>query len=188
MANPDGVDYNLDYRWKADDAWYTCAAILEHGSRLRIKFKDTVQSYFDEIYSVADFNTHREIEQFLSRFRTVSEPVEDNECSRVLEGMKICAIYRNKDEALYYDATVDAVQYVEHTPDKCICSYLLCWQHGPGEGTLTETSIEDMCFIVHGNIHPDIAEFANLVKQQLKGANSVQSQASFSVHVIFGII
>ncbi|XP_076886331.1 protein SAWADEE HOMEODOMAIN HOMOLOG 2-like [Bidens hawaiensis] len=167
------VDYDLEYLTKKDAAWFTCAVVLEHQNQLRVKF---------EVFSVADFNTHCDIEQLIHKFRPVSKPVEDNECSILVQGMRVCAIYRrhDRDELLYYDAVVDAVLYVEHTPEKCVCSYLLCWQHGPGEGTLTEASIEDICFIVHGDIHPKIAEFANLVKQQLK-VPSVESQVFGSV-------
>ncbi|XP_076928644.1 protein SAWADEE HOMEODOMAIN HOMOLOG 1-like isoform X1 [Bidens hawaiensis] len=177
------VDYDLEYLTNKDAAWFTCAVVLEDQNHLRVKFEGFAHSFHDEVFSVTDFSTHRDIEQLIHKFRPVSKPVEDNECSRLTEGMLVCAIYRRHDEVLYYDAIVDAVLYVEHTPEKCVCSYLLCWQHGPGEGTLTKASIEDICFIVDGDIHPKIAEFANLVKQQLK-VPSVESQASSSVNVI----
>ncbi|KAJ0582757.1 putative SAWADEE domain-containing protein [Helianthus annuus] len=104
------TDYNLEYRCSTDDAWYTCAVVLDDVNRnLRVKFRDFVQSFYDEVFSVANFSTHSEIEQFLLRFRPVSKPVEDYECSGIIQGMLVCAIYRNKDEALYFDAVVDAV-------------------------------------------------------------------------------
>ncbi|KAF5812174.1 putative SAWADEE domain-containing protein [Helianthus annuus] len=181
------TDYNLEYRCSTDDAWYTCAVVLDDVNRnLRVKFRDFVQSFYDEVFSVANFSTHSEIEQFLLRFRPVSKPVEDYECSGIIQGMLVCAIYRNKDEALYFDAVVDAVRYKAHKPEECLCSYLLCWQHGPGNGNVTKSTIEDICLITDGAIHPKLIEFANLMKQQLKGA-SVQSQvfgsAGHSSHV-----
>ncbi|KAI3695356.1 hypothetical protein L1987_78352 [Smallanthus sonchifolius] len=132
MALFNGVDYNLEYRSKKDETWYTCGVVLEDGKQLCVMFKDFIQSYFDEVYSIADFWTHHEIEQFLKRFRPVSGMIEDNECSRVIEGMKVCAMYKGADEVLYFDAIVDAVHHKEHTPEKCLCTYLLFWQHGPG--------------------------------------------------------
>ncbi|KAI3786411.1 hypothetical protein L1987_40063 [Smallanthus sonchifolius] len=186
MAIFNGVDYNLEYRSKKDEAWYTCGVVLEDGKQLRVKFRDFIQSYFDEVYSIANFLTHHEIEQFLKRFRPVSELIEYNECSRVIEGMKVCAMYKGADEVLYFDAIVDAVHHKEHTPEKCLCTYLLFWQHGHGEGNMTATTLEDIYLIMHGAIHPKIAEFTNLVKQQLEGV-SLQSQASFSVNV-FGSV
>ncbi|XP_076884249.1 protein SAWADEE HOMEODOMAIN HOMOLOG 2-like [Bidens hawaiensis] len=178
-----GVNYDLEFRCNADDAWYTCAVVLEHGNQFRVKFKDFLQTYFDEVFTVTDFNTHGEIEQLIRKFRPISKPVEDNECSRLTEGVTVNALYRRQEDARYFDAVVDAVQYKEHTPDKCVCSYLLCWQHGPGEGTITAASIEDICFIIDGDIHPKVSEFTDLVKQKLKGT-SVQSQASFSVFLV----
>ncbi|KAM0072805.1 putative SAWADEE domain-containing protein [Helianthus debilis subsp. tardiflorus] len=165
-------DYNLEFRSVKDDAWYTCAVVLDHGNhRLRVKLEGYSQSYFDEVFSIADFTTHREIEQFVQRFRPFSNPVQDYECSRIVQGVIVCAAYRRHEEVRYFDAIVDAVRYKEHTAEECLCSYLLCWQHGPSEGNVTKATIEDVCLLSHGDINPKIIEFTNLMKQQLKGSS-----------------
>ncbi|XP_022036258.1 uncharacterized protein LOC110938093 isoform X2 [Helianthus annuus] len=103
-------DYNLEFRSMKDDAWYTCAVVLDHGNdRLRVKLEGYSQSYFDEVFSIADFSSHCEIEQFVQRFRPFSNPVQDYECSRIVQGVIVCAAYRRHEEVRYFDAIVDAV-------------------------------------------------------------------------------
>ncbi|KAI3509658.1 hypothetical protein L1887_25107 [Cichorium endivia] len=171
------VSYNLDFRSTKDNAWYACGVVLD-GKKLRVKFMDFVQSCHDEIFSIADFSTHREIEQFLLRFRPTSEPIDENECSKVIEGMTVSATYTTDGLVRFFDAIVDAVHYKEHKPDKCLCTFLLFWQHGPEVGNITAASIDDLCLIMSGAIDPRVAEFANLVKEKLKGASSQSSLTS----------
>ncbi|KAK9075524.1 hypothetical protein SSX86_003848 [Deinandra increscens subsp. villosa] len=177
MANFNGVDFNLEYRSR-DDAWYTCGVVLEDGKQLRVKFQDFIESHFDEVFSIADLSTHHEIEQLIRKFRPVSVPLEDNECSKVIEGMKVCAIYRRGEEVLYFDAIVDDVHYIEHTPEKCLCTYLLFWQNGPGKGNITATTLEDICLIMDGAIHPKVSDFVNFAKQKLKISSNEKSDKS----------
>lgn len=99
----------LDFRSKKDDAWYACGVVLD-GKKLRVKFKDFVESFHDEVFSIADFSTHREIEQFLLRFRPTSMPIEENECSKVIEGMMVSATYTRDGLVRFFDAIVDAVR------------------------------------------------------------------------------
>ncbi|CAI9294906.1 unnamed protein product [Lactuca saligna] len=166
----------LDFRSKKDDAWYACGVVLD-GKKLRVKFKDFVESFHDEVFSISDFSTHREIEQFLLRFRPTSMPIEENECSKVIEGMMVSATYTRDGLVRFFDAIVDAVNYKEHTPGKCLCTYLLFWQHGPAEGNITAASIDDICLIMSGAIDPRVTEFAKLVREKLRGASS---QSSFT--------
>lgn len=161
------VSYNLDYRSKKDDAWYTSAVVLEDGKQLRVKFRDFVDSYFDEVFSIADFSTKSDLQEFIRRFRCASVPIEDNECSRVIADMVVCATYKGDGSVRFFDAIVDAVHYKEHTPEKCLCTYLLVWQHGPEEGNITANSIEDICLIMPGAVDPKVTDFAKLVKEKL---------------------
>ncbi|KAI3769528.1 hypothetical protein L6452_00634 [Arctium lappa] len=103
------VSYNLDYRSKKDDAWYTSAVVLEDGKQLRVKFRDFMDSYYDEIFSIADFSTKSDLQEFIRRFRRVSVPIEDNECSRVIADMVVCATYKGDGSVRFFDAIVDAV-------------------------------------------------------------------------------
>ncbi|KAJ9560723.1 hypothetical protein OSB04_005883 [Centaurea solstitialis] len=170
VSGDDNVSYNLDYRSKKDEAWYTAAVLLEDdgkGKQLRVKFRDFEDSCFDEVFSIADFSTKSELQEFLPRFRRVSVPIEDNECSRVISGMIVCATYKGDGSVRFFDAIVDDVRYKEHTPEKCLCTYLLVWQHGPAEGNITATSIEDICLIVPGAVDPQVIDFAKIVKKKL---------------------
>ncbi|KAI3509660.1 hypothetical protein L1887_25109 [Cichorium endivia] len=178
MANSDDgkVSYNLDYRSK-DDAWYTSGVILEDGQRLRVKLEGFGSSY-DEVFSIANFSTHHEIEEFLRRFRPVSVPVELGECSSVIQGMLICAKYTNDGSLRYFDAIVDAVYHKEHTPEKCLCNFLLFWQHGPDDGNITAGSIDDICHIMSGPLDHRVTYFVKLVREKLRGASSQSSVIS----------
>lgn len=98
------------------------------------------------------------------------------------------------------------VCYKEHTPEKCLCTYLLFWQHGPEEGNTTVSNLDDIYFIKHGPVDPTVVNFANLAKEKIeKGSfeftlipknpllfhkassneTITKSQTSFSVNAIF---
>lgn len=115
MSISDDLNYDLEYRSKEDDAWYTCGVILEHETQiLRVKFKDFVQSSNDELFSISDLSTHHDIQIFLRRFRPESQPINDNECSRVTQGFMVCAAYSRDKQMRYFDAIVDAVCIASH--------------------------------------------------------------------------
>ncbi|MFS8017682.1 putative SAWADEE domain-containing protein [Helianthus anomalus] len=63
---------------------------------------------FRSLFKACVFVRFTKIKHFLHRFCPVSKPVEDYECSRLVQGMFVCANYR-KDEAMYFDAVVDVV-------------------------------------------------------------------------------
>nr|XP_043618651.1 uncharacterized protein LOC122590518 isoform X2 [Erigeron canadensis] len=168
-----GVKYTLEHRWKTDDAWYTCGVILEDGKHLRVKFEEeegaSKTTENDEVFSISDFSNQEQIDAFRNKFRPVSAPIEDNECAKVIQGMIVCAAYSDDGNYRYFDAVVDAVCYKEHSPEKCVCKYLLFWKHGPGEGNITKTNLQDICLIRHGAVDPILADFTKLVKEKLKG-------------------
>ncbi|XP_071701520.1 uncharacterized protein [Rutidosis leptorrhynchoides] len=162
------IDYNIEYRSKNDDAWYLSGIIFENGNRLRVKFKEFPQSYYDEVFSIDDFSNHSDIDEFIGRFRDVSQPIEDNECSKVIQGMTVCAICRGFDGSIrYFDAIVDDVCYKQHTPAKCVCKYSLFWQRGPEKGYITATTLDDIWINTTGAVNPIVTEFAKLVESKL---------------------
>ncbi|KVI03164.1 hypothetical protein Ccrd_018541 [Cynara cardunculus var. scolymus] len=59
------------------------------------------------------------------------------------------------------------VHYKKHTPEKCLCTYLLVWQHGPEKGNIIATSIKDICLIMLGVVDPKVTDFAKIVKEKL---------------------
>ncbi|KAL8238053.1 hypothetical protein R6Q59_019134 [Mikania micrantha] len=172
MSTSGDVNYNLEYRSQKDDAWYSCGVVLEHGNRLCVKFKDFVQSFDDEIFNVSDFSTDDDIGAFCRRFRPESVPIDDNECSRVTEGFMVCAAYTGDTQLRYFDAVVDAVCYKEHTPKKCLCTYLLFWQHGPEEGNITAANFDDIYLIKSDPVDPTVENFTKLITEQVKQASS----------------
>lgn len=166
--------FNLDYKSIKDDAWYTSGVVLEDNDRrLRVKLQDFVDSTFDEVFTVKEFQNLDDVSKFVRRFRLVSVAVEDNECAKVTENMTVCASFHGDDGSLrYFDAVVDTVHYKEHTPEKCICNYVLHWQHGPAVGNLTAATLEDIYLIKSGPIDSSVAKFTKFVKEKLKGGSS----------------
>ncbi|XP_076909049.1 uncharacterized protein LOC143566175 [Bidens hawaiensis] len=163
------VNYNLQFRSTKDDAWYKCGVSSDLKIHLRVKFKNLVQTSNDEVFSISDFSTNDQIEIFRRRFRPESEPVGVNECRKVAEGAMVCAVGCLDDKQLrYFDAIVDAVCHKEHTPEKCLCTYFLFWQHGPEEGTITEANLEDIHLIKRGPVDPTVVNFTKLIKEKLK--------------------
>ncbi|KAI3809688.1 hypothetical protein L1987_19286 [Smallanthus sonchifolius] len=89
----------------------------------------------------------------------------------VTEGLMVCAEYTRDNQLRYFDAIVDAVRYKEHTPEKCFCTYLLFWQHGPEEGNTTAANLDDIYLIRRGSVDPTVAKFTKLVEEKIKGAS-----------------
>ncbi|XP_076922414.1 uncharacterized protein LOC143584200 [Bidens hawaiensis] len=162
------VNYNLEDRSTKDDAWYKCGVVLEHENRLRVKFKNLVQPSNDEVFSVSDFSSNDEIDIFRRRFRPESEPVGEDECRKVAEGVMVSAVGLDDKQLRYFDAIVDAVCHKEHTPKKCLCTYFLYWQHGPEEGIITEANLDDIHLIKHGPVDPTVVNFTKLIKEKIK--------------------
>ncbi|KAL4555349.1 hypothetical protein LXL04_037967 [Taraxacum kok-saghyz] len=172
------ITYDLDYRSKNDDAWYTAGVVLEKGKQLRVKLESFESSDDDEVFSTANFSKHHEIEEFLDRFRPVSVPFDHDECSTLIEGTKVCATYTYDGSVRYFDAIVDAVYFKEHTPEKCLCTYLLFWQHGPDEGNITAAPIDGICHIMSGALDPKITDFLKPVREKLTRPSSQSSHTS----------
>nr|XP_043620080.1 uncharacterized protein LOC122591922 [Erigeron canadensis] len=185
MSDIPKISFNLEYRSTQDDAWYTSGVILDHHNQLlRVKFKEFPEIQHDEVFSVSDFSSSDDVDEFRRRFRAETVPVEDNECTKVIEGMTVCAAYTEDGICRYFDAIVDAVYYKEHTHEKCVCNYLLVWQHGPGENNISATKLEDIYIIMTYAVDPTVAEFIKLVKDKLRGASSqfslIPKSSSFS--------
>ncbi|XP_071700779.1 uncharacterized protein [Rutidosis leptorrhynchoides] len=171
--NAGNVSYKFDYRSTNDDAWYNCGIVLDHEKQqLRVKFEHFKPIENDEVFSITDFKDQDQLDEFIARFRPVSLVLDDNECSRVIEGMTVCATYGDEDSLRYFDAVVDAVYYKEHTAKKCLCNYMLFWQHGPQEGNITATKLENISLISYGVDDLILSEFSKLVEENLRGKSS----------------
>lgn len=166
-----------------DDAWYSARALLD-GNTLTVKLEDFPESIHDEVFNSGDFATSEAVDKFRERFRPLSRPLEDSECSIVVEGMLVCATFKGDGQVRFFDAVVEAVNYAEHSSDKCTCTFLLCWQHGPEEGNVTSTNISDICLFTSGTLNSRVDYFTNLTKEKIKVAsqhsNSVTDEISLS--------
>nr|KAJ0217365.1 hypothetical protein LSAT_V11C300136400 [Lactuca sativa] len=67
----------------------------------------------------------------------------------------------------------------EHKLEKCVCTYLLCWKHGPEEGTVTAQSIVNICFIMSGAPDLRVTDFAKLVMEKLSSQSSLTPKNPF---------
>ncbi|KAF7140481.1 hypothetical protein RHSIM_Rhsim06G0177900 [Rhododendron simsii] len=181
-SQDDGPPYDLEFRSSVDDAWYTARVVLEAPDTLVVKFLDFYE-WNDERFSAGDFRSAEAVDEFLGRVRPLSQQLQDNQCSRVIEGMTVCASFSFvTDEIKFYDAVVEAVHYVEHSfakeEEECLCSFLLFWQHGPNEGNVTSGSIADITLIQHfSQLHSTLASFVKMAKEKVR----VTSFASGSV-------
>ncbi|XP_022017294.1 uncharacterized protein LOC110916965 isoform X3 [Helianthus annuus] len=167
----DDVNYNLEFRSTKDDGWYHCGVVLEHRNRLRVKFKHFDQICNDEVFSVSDFSTNDDVSKFLQRFRPESEPIGDNRCSRVSEGLMVSAACTGGNHLRKFDAVVEAVIKKKHSPEKCLCTCLLFWQHGPEEGHTTRTNLSSVYLIKSGSVDPTVLNFTKLVKEKVNRAS-----------------
>jgi hypothetical protein len=95
----------------------------------------------------------------------------------VIEGMTVCASFAfGPDEIKFYDAVVEAVNYVDHSyakeEEECLCTFLLFWQHGPNEGNVTSASIADITLIRHfSGAHSTLTSFVKIAKEKVKVAS-----------------
>lgn len=111
----DGGDdpaYDLEFRSSLDDAWYTARVVLEASSEtLVVKFLNFYE-WNDEKFSAGDLRVAGAgaLEELLGRVRPLSRQLQDSECSRVVEGMTVCASFSfETGEIKFYDAVVEAV-------------------------------------------------------------------------------
>lgn len=108
----DASAFNLEYK-DEDDAWYTAKVVLCEGhgdveTSLIVKLQGFTEANVK--YTVGQFQTLAEVEEFVKRFRPLSVQLQDRECSKVTEGIKVCAALSCRDNDLrYFDAVVEAV-------------------------------------------------------------------------------
>ncbi|MFS8026574.1 putative SAWADEE domain-containing protein [Helianthus anomalus] len=168
----DDVNYNLEFRSTKDDGWYHCGVVLQHRNRLRVKFNHFDKISNDEVFSVTDFSTNDDVSKFLQRFRPESEPIGDNRCSRVSEGLMVSASCTGGNHLRKFDAVVEAVIKKKHSPEKCLCTCLLFWQHGPEEGHTTTKHLSNVYLIKSGSVDPAVLNFTKLVKEKVNRAST----------------
>ncbi|GAB4859317.1 hypothetical protein Ancab_010779 [Ancistrocladus abbreviatus] len=163
----------LEFRAE-DQAWDTVRLVLQN-EVLIVKYCEFPDVY-DERFWAGEFSTLQKIHSFRDRFRPLSCQVQDTECSKVKEGMVVCACSVNGGDRRFYDAIVDAVETLEHSfmkGEECRCTFLLSWIHGPKAGTLASVKIGDICFIESCSVmDPRLTSFLKISKQKLEISSS----------------
>lgn len=174
---PSGDIFDLEFRCAEDDAWYSVRSILS-GDTLTIQFEN-----FPEIaFSTGDFDSFEKIDEFTQRVRPVSTQLQDSECYKIKEGMRVCACSSWRDDDLrYYDAIVEAIEYKDHLFEKaeeeCLCTFVLSWLHGPNGGTMSSSGVASICIVnTDAPLNSTILTFSKLVKENIKRA-SLQSNS-----------
>ncbi|GMP66508.1 hypothetical protein CsSME_00026844 [Camellia sinensis var. sinensis] len=116
MGYDDNSLYDLEFRSTLDDAWYSVRVVLSDDDTLVVKFWNFSEST-DESFGVGDFKTIEAVEEFVRRFRLPSQQLQDSQCSRLVEGIGVCASFTFRDDDIrFYDAVVEAVSF-DFTPE-----------------------------------------------------------------------
>ncbi|KAJ4827258.1 hypothetical protein Tsubulata_028890 [Turnera subulata] len=163
--------YDVEFRNPEDDAWYSVRTVLD-GDKLFVKY----QSFTDEddyVVSPAKFRTREELLTFHHRFRRVSSQVQDSECSSLAPNALLCVSHSFAPSAnQFYDALLDEVKHNNHTfeggEERCTCEFTVLWTHGPGEGTLMNKRVENLCLVVTNPcLDPKVASFLEICQVKL---------------------
>ncbi|XP_057460557.1 uncharacterized protein LOC130751049 isoform X1 [Actinidia eriantha] len=180
--------YDLEFLSTADDAWYSVRVVLEDDA-LVVKFLNFAESA-DERFRPGDFESAEAVDEFVRRFRPISQQLQDRECSRVVEGMAVCASFAFLDDDIrFYDAVVESVglrgkvHYVNHSfakeEEECLCTFVLFWKHGPNEGNLTSAGIANVCLVQpFPQIDYRVASFSKMVKEKIEIASLIFGSVS----------
>ncbi|CAI9090782.1 OLC1v1025631C3 [Oldenlandia corymbosa var. corymbosa] len=178
MAEPEQTAvYDIEYRVDDDDAWYSVSVALSADKEtLSIAFEGLAER---QSISAGDFETVAEVdEMFFRKFRPVSKQLQDYECHRVIKGMTVCAALSfGSDDLRFYDAVVEEVEHKKHSfadgEEECLCSFMLCWLHGPMSGSMALGKIAGICAIQTAALNdPRITTFSNLTKERIRNACS----------------
>ncbi|XP_027170102.1 uncharacterized protein LOC113769955 isoform X1 [Coffea eugenioides] len=171
-------DYDIEYRSKDDDAWYSARVILDNDEKSLVVKLEGFSEASDLKFRADEFENQAAVEEFVKRFRSVSEQLQDRDCYQLVKGKKVCAALSfGLDDLRYYDAVVDDVRHQGHVlrdgEDECRCTFILCWLHGPRSGKLTIVNIANICTIqVAAPADLSIVSFAKFAKQNVQIACS----------------
>lgn len=106
MAAPEDEQ---EFRSYPDDAWYSVRAVHD-GEKLRIKYSNFPGDH-DDVFEASKFESLEKLEEFRCRFRRMSVQLQDRECSKVAEGLYLCASHAFSDyDVRFYDAVVEHVR------------------------------------------------------------------------------
>ncbi|GMI85651.1 hypothetical protein HRI_002234400 [Hibiscus trionum] len=170
--------YDAEFQSYLDDAWYNVRVLFEgvFGDKLRVKYENFTDDH-DNVFVADSFKSEDELYDFIRRFRKTSSQLQDTDCSKVEEGMRVCAagVFSNGD-VRFYDAIVEDVLHKVHSnvngQEECECTFLLSWLHGPNVGNISDKRVADVCLIQGSEIHPKLASFMERIEKTLHGSVS----------------
>ncbi|XP_052177976.1 uncharacterized protein LOC127791866 isoform X3 [Diospyros lotus] len=174
--------YELEFRSTVDDAWYSVRVVLDDDT-LVVNFLNFSEAH-DERFRAGDFETAKAVDEFVERFRPVSQQLQDSQCSSVIEGMTVCASFAfGQDDVRFYDAVVEDVQYVEHSfakgEEECLCNFILFWHHGPNEGNKMPATVTNICLLQpFAQIDSRVVSFSKMAKEKFVTASLMSASVS----------
>lgn len=101
------VEPEIEFRSPVDDAWYNARPFLD-GEKLTVRLVDFTDDQ-NEVYEAGKFTSVEVLNDLESRFRSISVQLQDSECSKVVEGIRVCASYSTDHDLRFYDAVVENV-------------------------------------------------------------------------------
>ncbi|WJX39276.1 hypothetical protein P8452_26836 [Trifolium repens] len=174
-------NFTTEFRNFEDDAWYTVMVTIEDEAKLRVKFEKFTDDV-DQVYEPSRFGSLEDLLDFEKRFRPLSIQVQDHECDRLVQDVKVCAS-RNfgPDDLRFYDAVVDSVEKHKHSRKEnaeCLCTFVLSWLHGPNNGELTTAEIGDICIIQPIlELDPAVATFLEIARTRIESQSGQEMVA-----------
>ncbi|KAL6580712.1 hypothetical protein OROMI_006635 [Orobanche minor] len=102
--------YDLEYRAKEDDAWYSVSVVFDSDAQtLTVKYL-CFPEVLDVVFSAGGFETEVEAEELVRRFRPLSQQVQDHQCGKLAIGTTVCAAHGTaEDDLRFYDAVIEAI-------------------------------------------------------------------------------
>ncbi|GFQ03180.1 hypothetical protein PHJA_002461800 [Phtheirospermum japonicum] len=170
--------FDLEYRAKEDDAWYSVSVVLDSDAQtLAVRYL-CFPTVYDAVFSAGGFKTEAEADELARRFRPVSHQVQDHQCRKLAVGTTVCAAHGTaEDDLRFYDAVIEAVNHKAHSfaggEEECLCTFVLFWLHGRGRGTLTSANIANICTLDRfSQVDPRISGFLTFAKEKITSSKS----------------
>ncbi|KAL3651201.1 hypothetical protein CASFOL_004203 [Castilleja foliolosa] len=172
-------DFDLEFRAKEDDAWYSGSVSLDSDAQTLVVRYQCLPIANDVVFSAGEFKTEAEAEVLARRFRPISQQVQDHQCRELAVGTTVCASHGNaEDDLRFYDAVIEAVNHEVHSfaggEEECLCTFVLFWLHGRGRGTLTSANIANICTLVpFSQVDSRISGFLKFAKEKIASSQSM---------------
>ncbi|KAI3841643.1 hypothetical protein MKX03_027504 [Papaver bracteatum] len=175
MGLPKKTNRNLDFRSTKDEAWYTVGkvSISKTKNILTVRFAG-FDKEDDEKFSVKDFKTVKELDDFLNRFRPACVQLQDKDCAALSRGFEVCALLDlGEEDKKFYDGKIESISRKRHRRkggvETCSCAFVVGWSEGPKASSTQQMGIEGICKLEQGSPLFDqaLAYFVKMSSKQL---------------------